>query len=224
METLWNDKSKIYAKARKFQEERYCQKNDFIEEVKGPGNPGKAKYLPQQAVISKDHSFTKLRIVFNATAKEVGPSLNNAVYKGPCLTPLSFDVLARIWLNPIAIVADIEKAYLQISVADCHVDFLRFLWFDDVSKDIPEEVKVWFCRVTFWGNCLQYLLNSVIRYHASHSDIMIKFSEKVAKSFYVDNFNSKVQNVMESGELYKKIKLRFLDASFSVLKWKTNSF
>ena len=53
---------------------------------------------------------------------------------------------------------------------------------------------------------------------------MIKFSDKVAKSFYVDNFNSKVQNVMEGGELYKKIKLRFLDASFNVLKWKTNSF
>ena len=71
-------------------------KNGIIEEVEGPGNPGKAKYLPQQAVIRKDHSFTKLRIVFNATAKQVGANLNNAVYKGPCLTSVSFDVLARI--------------------------------------------------------------------------------------------------------------------------------
>ena len=45
----------------------------------------------------------------------------------------------------------------------------------------------------------------------------------MAKSFYVDDFNSTVQNVTEGEELYKKIKLRFLDASFNVRKWKTNS-
>ena len=66
--------------------------------------------------------------------------MNDALYKGPCLTPLLFDVLARFRQNPIGIIADIEKTYLQISVADCHRDFLRFLWFDDVFKDIPEEV------------------------------------------------------------------------------------
>ena len=31
----------------------------------------------------------------------------------------------------MGIIAVIEKAYLQISVADCHRDFWRFLWFDD---------------------------------------------------------------------------------------------
>ena len=45
----------------------------------------------------------------------------------------------------------------------------------------------------------------------------------MAKSFYVDDFNSTVHNVKEGEELYKKIKLRFLDASFNVRKWKTNS-
>ena len=43
-------------------------------------------YLPQQAVIDKDHSSTKLRVVFDASAKKVSPSLNDAKYKGPCLT------------------------------------------------------------------------------------------------------------------------------------------
>ena len=194
-------------------------KNGILEKVEGPGNPRKVMYLPHQAVIRKDHSSTKLRVVFDASAKKVGPSLNDAMYKGPCLTPLLFDVLVRFRLNPIGIIADIEKAYLQISVADCHRDFLRFSWFDDVFKDIPEEVIFRFCRVIFGANCSQYLLNSVIRYHASqYKDIDKNFSEKVAKRFYVDDFNS-----TEGEELYKKIKLRFLDASFNVRKWKTNS-
>ena len=140
-------------------------------------------------------------------------------------TLLLFDVLARFRLNPIGIIADFEKAYLQISVADCHREFLRFLWFDDVFKDIPEEVIFRFFRFcNFWENCSQYLLDSVIRYHTSqYKDTDKNFSEKVAKSFYVDDFNSTIQNFTEGEELYKKIKLRFLNASFNVRKWKTNS-
>ena len=44
--------------------------------------------------------------------------------------------------------------------------------------------------------------------------------EKVAKSFYVNDFNSTAKNISEGIEI--KIKLRFLDASFNVRKWKTN--
>ena len=124
-------------------------KSGIIEKVGGPGNPGKVMYLPHQAVIHKDHSSTKLRVVFDASAKKVGPSLNDAMYKGPCLTPLLFDVLVRFRLNPIGIIADIEK----LTVADCHRDFLRFLWFNDVFKDIPKEVIFRFCRVIFKANC-----------------------------------------------------------------------
>ena len=48
------------------------------------------------------------------------------MYEGPCLMPLLFDVLVGFQLNPIGIIADIEKAYfyLQITVADCHHDIL----------------------------------------------------------------------------------------------------
>ena len=94
------------------------------------------------------------------------------------------DVLLRFRFNPISIIADIEKAYLQISVASCHRDFLRFLWFDNNFKDIPEITKYRFCRVLFETNCSQYLLNSVIRLHASKcKNVDKEFSGKVAKSF-----------------------------------------
>ena len=48
--------------------------------------------------------------------------------------------------------------------------------------------------------------------------------KKCLKIFTVSTVSiSTVQNVTEGEELYKKIKLRFLDASFNVRKWKTNS-
>ena len=69
-----------------------------------------------------------------------------------------------------------------------------------------------------------FILRSVIHYHVSqYKDIDENFSEKVVKSFLVDDFNSTFQNVMQGEELYKKIKLRFLDVSFNVRKWKTTS-
>ena len=133
-------------------------------------------------------------------------------------------MLLRFRFNPIGIIADIEKAYLQISVADCHRDFLIFLWFDDIFKDIPEVTKYRYCRVIFGADCSQYLLNSVIRFHASkYKNVDKEFSERVAKSFYVDDFNSTAKDISEGIEIYKKIKLRFPDASFNVCKWKTNN-
>lgn len=67
-------------------------------------------------------------------------------------------------------------------------------------------------------------MNCVTRYHASqYKDIDKNFSEKATKGFYVDDFNSRVQNITEGKELYKKIKLWFLDAIIDVRKWKTNS-
>ena len=76
----------------------------------------------------------------------------------------------------------------------------------------------------FGANCSQYLLNSVIRFGASkYKNVEKEFSEKVAESFYVDDFNSTAKDISEGIEIYKKIKLRFLDASFIVRKWKTNN-
>ena len=133
-------------------------------------------------------------------------------------------MLLRFRFNPIGIIADIEKAYLQISVADSHRDFLRFLWFDDIFKDIPEVTKCRFCCVIFGANCSQYLSNSVILFHVSkYKNVDKEFPGKGAKSFYIDDFNSAAKDISEGIEIYKKIKLRFLDESFNVHKWKINN-
>ena len=113
-------------------------KNQFnkgvIEKVTSPPLVGNTTYLPHRPVISEDKATTKVRIVYDASAKNKGPSLNESLYKGPCLTPLLFDVLLRFRAHDIALTADIEKAYLQISVTESERDHLRFLWFDNIKK------------------------------------------------------------------------------------------
>ena len=88
------------------------------------------------------------------------------MYKGPSLNPELFGLLLKFRIHPIAITADIEKAYLQINVDEGHRDFLRFLWYKDVYAEVPEIVKYRFCRVIFGATCSQFLLNGTLQAHA----------------------------------------------------------
>ena len=122
----------------------------ILEEVNEPGEMGNVTYLPHQAVIREHKSSTKLRIVFDPSAKISDQvSLNNVLYKGPCLTPLLYDVLLRFRAHPVAMIADVEKAYLQINVAEKHRDFFRCIWYKDPFAEDSEIRKLRFCRVIF---------------------------------------------------------------------------
>ena len=43
----------------------------------------------------------------------------------------------RFRTHKIGLIADIEKAFLQISVAEEDRDVLRFLWVDDIAQADP---------------------------------------------------------------------------------------
>ena len=122
-----------------FKEQLAC---GVIERTEGPGLPGSTTYLPHREVLKNKSASTKIRIVFDGSAKRKdNVSLNDILYKGPSLTPSLYDLLIKFRLYPIAITADIEKAYLQINVDQKHRDLLRFLWYKDVFNENPEIVK-----------------------------------------------------------------------------------
>ena len=199
-------------------------KADIVEKVESPGEVGVVTYLPHRAVVRDDKKSTKVRVVFDALAKNKVASLNECLHKGPCLNPLLYDVLLRFRVFNISITGDIEKAYLQISVSTEDRDYLRFLWFDDIYKDNPEILKYRFTRVIFGATCSQFLLNGTVKTHAEKYDkIDPEFSKKVLRHFYVDDFNSGVNNVTEGVDLYKKMKLRFQEGIFNIRKWRSNN-
>ena len=87
-------------------------------------------------MLRHNKAITKLRIVFNASAKVSGlPSHNDCLYAGPSLTSSLFGVLLRFRVHNNAIVGDLEKAFLQISLLPEDRDVVRFLWFKNI-KDI----------------------------------------------------------------------------------------
>ena len=110
----------------------------IIEKVDTTIVAGEGTYIPHREVIREDHVSTKLRVVFDCSAKcGSNISLNESLYKGPCLNLQLFDLFIQFRLYPIAITADIGKAYLQINVHKSYSDHLLFLWVSDINNENP---------------------------------------------------------------------------------------
>ena len=89
--------------------------------------PGCAYYMPHHAVVRKEKVTTKVRIVCDASSKTTGPSLNEVLHEGPCLLPELVKVLIRFRMFRVGVMAAIEKAFLQVEVAERDRDYLRVL-------------------------------------------------------------------------------------------------
>ncbi|XP_064488428.1 uncharacterized protein LOC135400525 [Ornithodoros turicata] len=77
-------------------------------------------------------STTKLRVVFDASSHESDArSLNDNLESGPNLNSDLVALLLNFRKYRVALVADIEKAFLQTSINDNDRDALRFLWLQE---------------------------------------------------------------------------------------------
>ena len=186
------------------------------------GRVGAVRYLPHRPVINEKKTTTKVRVVYNASWKRKGSrSLNDWLHKGECTTPLIFGSLLRFRLNEVALVGDIESAYLQILIKEKDRDFLRFLWFKDVEHDDYTIVKMRFARVLFGLTPSQFLLSSVLRKHAeSYNDP--KFLQNILEAFYVDDLGTSLVSTQDAMDSYWQFKVRLAAGGFNLRKIRTN--
>ena len=184
----------------------------------------KVHYLPHHAVVRTDKTTTKLRVVYDASARSTGPSLNDCLHKGPKFNQLILDLLLRFRSYRIALTADIEKAFLMISVDDHDRDVLRFLWVDDISKADPEIRVFRFTRVVFGVSSSPFLLNATIKYHLER---FLGTNEAVVRcllnSTYVDDIVMSADTDEAAFELYTQSKDIFRRGGFNLRKFVSNS-
>lgn len=134
-------------------------------------------YLPHHLVIREDTVTTKIRLVFDGSAKGVGcPSLNDALESGPNLNPELLAVLMRLRKFPIVWIADITKAILQIELTEDDAEAVRFLWVDDPSRMNAHIIEFRWNRVPFGLTCSPFILRAVLmnlvdRYEPKRDDI-----------------------------------------------------
>jgi hypothetical protein len=178
-------------------------------------------YLPHHAVIRQDKETTKLRVVYDASARSSGPSLNDCLHTGP---KFNQKILLRFRSYPIALVADIEKAFLMISIAPEDRNVLRFLWLSDAFHSEPEVVIMRFTRVVFGVSASPFLLNATIKHHlekylSSHPDLVTALMQ----SIYVDDLVCGANSEEEAYVLYADSKEILSHGSFNLRKFVSNS-
>ena len=198
----------------------------IVEVVDSPSSDenDRVHYLPHHGVVRQDKTTSKLRIVYDASAKTSGPSLNECLYTGPSFGQSIFDILLRFRFHRVALAGDIEKAFLMVSVQEKDRDTLRFLWTRDVNGAVPELVVLRFTRVVFGVNCSPFLLNATIDHHMrKYQEVDPLFVDKFLSSIYVDDVSLGSNDVESTYELYLKSKSRLAEAGFKLRKFVTNS-
>jgi len=74
---------------------------------------GKEFYIPHKRVTRENAGSTKLRIVYDASAreKENQPSLNDCLNPGPPLQNRLWDILVKSRFYPVLLTGDLKKAF-----------------------------------------------------------------------------------------------------------------
>ncbi|XP_065658112.1 uncharacterized protein LOC136082626 [Hydra vulgaris] len=172
------------------------ENENIIERIYDPGEPGKVHYLPHRAVLRDDKETTKLRVVFDGSAKEGGPSINENR-------------------------TDIRQAFLNVGICNEHKDLLRFLWYDDKNNML---IIYRFLRVVFGITSSPVLLNTtIIKHMENYSDTLKEFTKKFLRDLYVDDSTVGVNAVSEGIQFYNFIKEAMKKGGFNLRKWFSNS-
>ena len=193
-------------------------KEGIIEVVKEDRTDLKAvHYLPHHAVVRQDKETTKVGIIYDASAKASGPSLNDCLHVGPKFNQRINELLFRFRSYPVAVVADVEKAFLMISVNPDDRDVLRFLWVENPFDNDVKPVMLRFTRVVFGVSSSPFLLNATIRhhlelYHPSESDLV----ESLSRSTYVDDIIAGADSEDDAFRLYAESKEMLSHGSFNL--------
>ena len=201
-------------------------KQGIIEKVPPrTSNQFRKHYIPHHAVINPPKTTTKVRIVYDASAKTKteNKSLNECLHKGPVMLQDLTGILLQFRLNRIALVSDIEKAFLQVSLADESRDITRFLWLKNRNMlTLENNIQEYrFCRVTFGIISSPFLLAATLEYHLQKYNF--NTAEKIRNNIYVDNVITGSESVENAVKFYTEAKQLFTKAGMNLRDWATNN-
>ncbi len=227
LKTLGKNKEYLEKYAQNFQDQL---EKGVIEKVT-PEMANKhfqSHYIPHHAVFTPQKMTTKMRVVFDASAKlnKSSKSLNECLYRGPNLLPDICGVIMRFRLRKIALISDIEKAFLQVSLQESERDVTRFLWLKDTSKLTLENNLEFFrfARVPFGVKTSPFLLAGAVWFLLDRAEGNAKFiAEQIRENIYVDNLITGVNSATEAEEFYHTAKDLFAAGSMNLREWTSNS-
>ncbi|GAB0086571.1 hypothetical protein DMENIID0001_006610 [Sergentomyia squamirostris] len=178
-------------------------------------------YMSHHGVL-KDSTTTKLRIVFNASAKSSsGYSLNDLLRVGPTIQPKLSDTLLRFRRYRFAAIGDVSKMYLQILLFAPHADLQRFVWREDTNQPL-RDYRV--TRVCFGLASSPFLAIRVLFQLAQECEKMHPLASKALRwAFYVDDCLLCCDSLEELMSAQSQLIEVLQTAGFALTKWTSNN-
>ncbi|XP_058814677.1 uncharacterized protein LOC131678501 [Topomyia yanbarensis] len=180
-----------------------------------------AYYLPHHPVIKEASTTTKVRVVFDGSAKtSTGFSLNEALCVGPVVQDDLLTIILRFRTFPIALVGDIAKMYRQVLVHSNDSYLQRILWrFSDQSPVQTYELLT----VTYGLGPSAYLATRTLQQLAEDEGrTFTAAGPALKKGFYVDDFIGGAQTVEEAIQLRIELGELLEKGGFALRKWTSN--
>ncbi|XP_076246223.1 uncharacterized protein LOC143186434 [Calliopsis andreniformis] len=224
---------RLFNMERKFfkQSELRNQYIEFMKEYEKLGHmsrisedlikPDFCYYLPHHAVYKESSTTTKLRVVFDGSAKtSSGISLNDAQFIGVTVQSDLFSILLRFRKHRFILSADIEKMYRQILVRPADRKFQRILWRSNVNLPISTyELNT----ITYGTASAPFLATRVLKeIGLEHSEGYPLASRAIIEDFYVDDLLTGCDTVLDALVLKKELNQILNQAGFHLRKWASN--
>ncbi|XP_037930081.1 uncharacterized protein LOC119664701, partial [Teleopsis dalmanni] len=201
---------------------------EFMREYEQLGHMVKTKdqnkglyYMPHQAVIREKSLTTKLRVVFDASAKTSnGKSLNNIMMTGPRLQKDIFDIILKWRLWRFVVTADVEKMFRQIKITKEHQDYQRILWRENQTDKI-EEFKL--TTVTYGTASAAFLAVRTLQQIAGDYEGNVNIKNTIKNDFYMDDLLTGADTTSDCKDKINKIFNCLNSAGFKLRKWMSNN-
>ena len=196
----------------------------ILEPVPSQPSGENVHYVPHQPVVKEDSETTKLRIVYDCSAKRnpEQPSLNDCLETGPALQPLLFDIVLRNRMNPYCVTGDIQKAFLQIKVDEEDRDAQRTLWYNNLTD--RQIVEYRFTRVIFGATPSPYVLGSTLQKHVKQfNEEYPQTAKALLEDTYVDDVQSGGESIAELQRFKDETTKIMGKGGFTLHKWHSNA-
>ncbi|XP_076293042.1 uncharacterized protein LOC143215116 [Lasioglossum baleicum] len=176
-------------------------------------------YMPHHAVVKVTSTTTKIRVVFDASAKSPkNMSLNDGLMVGPTIQDKRFEHLLRFRTYSYVITADIEKMYRQVLVHPQDRKYQRIFWYHD-NRIKTFELNT----VTFSVSSAPYLAIRTIQQLAIDEGADFPYASEILKrDLYVGDLltgaNSLEEVLIVRNEVIELLKR----GGFTIRQWASN--
>lgn len=176
-------------------------------------------YMPHHAVIKNTSNTTKVRVVFDASAKsDNGVSLNDVLMTGPSIQDKIISHLIRFRTYNYVITADIEKMYRQVLVHEQDRHFQQILWRRDGKIETLQ-----LNTLAFGVSSSPFLAIRTIQKLAEDEYQSFPKAAGVLKShLYVDDLLTGSETIKEARILRDDIIALLARGGFTIRQWASN--